>query len=1289
MNQTSKKKFPILKRHFGSSTQSTQYYLRPEAIYSLNRVLYEFLDTLRIKPPKKEEGNAGSKGTPAWIVPNLFDQYTRSWHFACVLPHVWEGSHGVECEVIQEVLWLLTKIVCRENLRAQFLAAEGNLLAGEDYAEAYRRVAAYVDTLGSCKDECLQKCPALGAAEWEGPFGITTEQEGYKAFKKDCAQIVIAALKIEDAPNRTLLVRDFLLIYHGYRTHRSLYLQGVLYRYLRENQDVVLDRFEGEAAGDFTQVVGSFISFGDECHTEKETYNQFNFELGEKKKFDEMHWGGCGIDLGFALMLPFYLREALQHKASEILVLPIHDVWLGNVGYGGLWGCLLCTFPEGGREKFVGDLLPQLKPVCEVLSSELTMSALATIASHEIVPPYDLVEHFIRMIIHVQDWEHISVYRHKQLLYCYVRILDKEEKFTWERREPSQSECCCDSPEKSEHETLTWAELDIWSRDLMPELSDEDESAFRDIVLEFEFPKTATVPRDRGNGDSTHELFEFAVIQRQIEVLRALIPKVRARRAALRSAVSAIMGRNMSHNIGSHVLARYASVIATEEKHTDINTPDHRSDFLAYLQRRMDFLAEVATSDEAFWSQPLSLGEQLSRLNYDAQCKRFFGVNATCDGKQNRPILLSYITGKESLYASVEYGKPKQDGGYEVNTGVDDSWFSCPGGEVGVHALFVILENIIRNSARHGANTKSDRVRIFVQVDEAGSSDELIKLVIVDPRTPLGEDGQPLGEDGQPTGSTLNGNELKIEKNQIAAGIYSAYDENGKRKKRLCLHNEINSILKGESFLDANGSPNPQFWGLREMQICAHYLRGMRLSDLEQGEDKGEKKLPLKADMHKFPDGKCCLKYELYLQRAKLMTVVMQDSEGHESNPRKGIQVISATTPVNWKEIADKARGYSFLVLEQEMGIPTNPAVRASLPVRTLNESDIKGLVTQAVSGDGHPLLWMERLHRSIGETSRGLRTSWKGSFCGVAVSANQALPLPGVDDTVETLCSNGKAIVVVARNTDGGIAPLPNESAWVEWHTSLDNEFIAAAWVDHPVKDDFNLSKAAFKQAGFPSVTKKVAYPVRRWVSMEGAYASSAHSNFMMQEGAKYLGWELLAAALPRVAVLDERVQSEWNTEVRLIKLNIVWPCMGVWVPEKENGTCNLDVPSMVMCREFLTNPSKCSDQFPIDFLVIHLTVLERLHKDEGSGTMSETLLKLIRETQAAEAKIIVVTGRGVPTVARERGTDHLPDVRYLPISALLETLVARPSKLALMRVLWSAGRPGQQSHYQSMRNR
>ena len=109
---------------------------------------------------------------------------------------------------------------------------------------------------------------------------------------------------------------------------------------------------------------------------------------------------------------------------------------------------------------------------------------------------------------------------------------------------------------------FSWSELHseddrnpVFNRALIKELREEDEQLYLKYDIEFEFPGIAVTPLDDNCESISRDLMR-EIARQHIAALRALLPKVYARRGALRSAVSAIMGRNMSHNIGSHVIAR-------------------------------------------------------------------------------------------------------------------------------------------------------------------------------------------------------------------------------------------------------------------------------------------------------------------------------------------------------------------------------------------------------------------------------------------------------------------------------------------------------------------------------------------------------------------------------------------------------------------------------------------------------------------------------------------------------------------------------------------------------------
>lgn len=187
----------------------------------------------------------------------------------------------------------------------------------------------------------------------------------------------------------------------------------------------------------------------------------------------------------------------------------------------------------------------------------------------------------------------------------------------------------------------------------------------------------------------------------------------------LKSAVGSIMSRNGSHNIGSHVLSALSHQIGT--------MPDDRV-FYQYIQQRMGYIANVTTGFPSWTTSTMLVGDMM---------RTFFSQHH----------LLEYIADSEGLHAyrfrdsnGVPYPDEEQSEtikicvrrvDYDKNAKVTHfvSFFNCkpetaasnsleqdvalaiPGGIVGQHAFFTILENIIRNAAKHGWAAKKQNTR--------------------------------------------------------------------------------------------------------------------------------------------------------------------------------------------------------------------------------------------------------------------------------------------------------------------------------------------------------------------------------------------------------------------------------------------------------------------------------------------------------------------------------------------------------------------------------------------------
>jgi hypothetical protein len=184
-----------------------------------------------------------------------------------------------------------------------------------------------------------------------------------------------------------------------------------------------------------------------------------------------------------------------------------------------------------------------------------------------------------------------------------------------------------------------------------------------------------------------------------------------------RSAQAQIMSRNMSHNIGSHALARISAA--------DIaRSPEDTERLFEYLQERMDFIARVATEWptwrepvlffgdllRGFFRQGLLLDNLIADDGYRGEHIEFLVKLPTAE----EFLVLRYKASERDTYAGnvpAEFRMAKEDGAT-----VDDVLVAIPGGPVGRQAFYGLLENAIRNAAKH--NRGDQRLRVLIELCE-------------------------------------------------------------------------------------------------------------------------------------------------------------------------------------------------------------------------------------------------------------------------------------------------------------------------------------------------------------------------------------------------------------------------------------------------------------------------------------------------------------------------------------------------------------------------------------------
>ncbi len=295
----------------------------------------------------------------------------------------------------------------------------------------------------------------------------------------------------------------------------------------------------------------------------------------------------------------------------------------------------------------------------------------------------------------------------------------------------------------------------------------------QDQVLSIQIPQ-GIIPKPSCNIESPYLNKRFREICNLLdEILRTRYSLM----TAAKSAVAAVMARNQSHNLGSHVFARLTSSDLTEL--LEDNSFKMQA-FLSFLRTRMDFIADVCTATPAV--------ETSMRIYRDIM--GYF--NPVGDDRENyswQEILFDFISGIDPLNSETINFSYFQKG-QEVNLSnfENDLVFASPNGLLGTHAIYVILENIIRNSAKHKFNPeKSKELNIVFEMLDICKENGLIEIIVYD--------------------------KLKNANEKISID-----------NKAVALIDFINQIIE-KPILNEKGELRSEGWGILEMKICAAYLR--------------------------------------------------------------------------------------------------------------------------------------------------------------------------------------------------------------------------------------------------------------------------------------------------------------------------------------------------------------------------------------------------------------------------------------------------------------------------------
>lgn len=335
----------------------------------------------------------------------------------------------------------------------------------------------------------------------------------------------------------------------------------------------------------------------------------------------------------------------------------------------------------------------------------------------------------------------------------------------------------------------------------------------------------------------------------------------RIKAEAIKSAKAAIMSRNMSHNLGSHVmfyikqkLQSVSKIVGSNVLHniipgnlSDINEIQKKVEanteielpflvglgrFINYLQERQDYIATVAT-DYIPAKSAISFKDFIyDELKPDLRYKRHHPNGKTDDaGWQPGNLLLDYIAYSEGYRTSddivIRFGA--FDGRNPIGTTANTDFqklrkfnIAVPGGVIGRQAIFSIVENIIRNAAKHSEHRSDGKLVLEMSLVTA--------------------------EDIEKWGKDFRCKRQKNSNEESGAELARLYKEEKNKNKFHYLRikvdmpnksGDIESLVENlaSPYIEEGGKMKESSKGLKEMRISAAWLRGYSIdTDIPQYE---------------------------------------------------------------------------------------------------------------------------------------------------------------------------------------------------------------------------------------------------------------------------------------------------------------------------------------------------------------------------------------------------------------------------------------------------------------------
>lgn len=665
------------------------------------------------------------------------------------------------------------------------------------------------------------------------------------------------------------------------------------------------------------------------------------------------------------------------------------------------------------------------------------------------------------------------------------------------------------------------------------------------------------------------------------------------RQHSLLNALSRVLNRNGSHNLGSHVLATLSSEdtirnflnnergdtkyspqyyyalnqkkLTKEELENNKasnkiefqNTESLIAYFNAYLKNRLDLLAAVGTSGEAVMlnNKPL----------FASVFKNF----------ERNLILLEHISGK-GLDFKYKFCLTKDDSGCNIDTDYsenNDVEVAMPNDLLGDQAFYLLLENVIRNTAKHGVYNSSDQVVFTININTTESDDNFYAIELWDNNC-LQERVNKENESIEKEGS-------KKSKVTIVADTNERIDKN---------------ILQ-EDFNIREGS-----WGTIEMKIACCYLSGLPLKEIDNDAfrtDAINNRLPIIQAFEKVIDSNTSnLGYRFYIQKPKSALVVDLENKFNNDDDDKTVNILKGKgIDILSKEAFNKALKNKVIFKHQFIVALAN---KETVEIRkALNEWDLnKQLPNRSLFISDKELINKDILNKCF------------------QLELDKVNPFNNNSKSKKYLI-NVKNDFTYCLPENISNAKFCNMKNMGKIHFDFEGKF------DHHQKTDLQ-NKIVYCEP-YGSVTSL------------GLYLEE-FSNFEKRDS---IYFNLLEAIKTKVLVIDERVQNALGTKFipdrdkgGPISFKEIFEATNIIVPNKKvnKKDINLNKPqeNEKNIKNYIFNQL---NEKTFDYFILHFGILEKIILNTNKDNFKDFLNSCRTQSKHKSLKIILTSGRGTPS--------------------------------------------------------